>query len=65
MVVEWNSVAMTVEDMEVLEKFWIELARERADLGAECTEDKVEQEAAWCQEAMSSVLNATAKKISI
>jgi hypothetical protein len=33
--------------------------------GADCTADEVEHEAAWCQEAMSSVLNTTAKKIRI
>ena len=43
----------------------MELAKERAHLGAECTEDEEEQEAAWCQNGMSSVLNATAKKIRI
>jgi len=43
----------------------MELAKEKAQLDAECTEDKVEQEAAWCQEAMSSVLDAMAKKIRI
>jgi len=43
----------------------MELAKERAHLDAECTEGELEQEAAWCQEAMSSVLNATAKMMSI
>jgi hypothetical protein len=43
----------------------MELAKERTQLPAECIEDVVEQEAAWCQEAMSSVLDATAKKIRI
>jgi len=56
---------MTEEDAEAAEKLWAELANEIAHLDAECTEDEVEQEAAWCQEAMSSVLNATAKKIRI
>jgi len=41
------------------------LAKERAQLDAECTEDEVEQEAAWCQEAMSSILDAKAKKTRI
>jgi len=57
--------AMTEEDAEAAEKLWVELAKERAHLDGECTEDKVEQEAAWCQEAMSSFLNATAKMIRI
>jgi len=51
--------------LEAVEKLWMELAKERAHLSTECTEDEVEQEAAWCQEAMSSVLNSTAKKIRI
>jgi len=64
-VVGWNLAAMTEKDAEAAEKLWRELAKERAQLDAECTEDEVEQEAAWCQEAMSSVLDATAKKIKI
>jgi len=43
----------------------MEWGKERAQLDALCKEDEVEQEAAWCQEAMSSVLDATAKKLSI
>jgi len=43
----------------------MELAKERIQLDAECTEDEVEQEAAWCQETMSCVLDATGKKIRI
>jgi hypothetical protein len=43
----------------------MELVKKRAHLSAECTEEEVEQEASWCQEAMSSVLNATAKKIRV
>jgi hypothetical protein len=39
--------------------------KERVQLHAECTEDEVEQEAAWCQEAMSNVYNATATRIMI
>ena len=64
-VVGWNLAAMTEEDTEAAETLWMELAKERTQLDAECTADEVEQEAAWCQEAMSSVLDATAKKISI
>jgi len=60
-----NLAAMTEEDVEAAEKILAELARWRAHLGAEWTEDEVEQEAAWSQEAMSSILNATAKKIRI
>jgi len=56
---------MTEEDAEAAAKLWMELAKERAQLDAECTADEGEQEAAWCQEAMGNVLNTTAKKIRI
>jgi hypothetical protein len=64
-VVRWNIVAMTEKNTEGAEKLRSELAKEWAELDAECTEDGVEQEATWCQEAMSSVLKAMAKKIRI
>ena len=64
-IVEWDIPAMMEEDSEAAERPWAELANERAHLDAECTEDEVEQEAAWFQDAMSSVLNATAQKIRI
>ena len=51
--------------MEAAEKLWTELVKERADLDADRSGDEVEQEAAWCQEAMSKVLDATAKTIRI
>jgi len=35
---------MTEEDIEALEKLWMELAKERAKLHAECTADEVEHE---------------------
>ena len=54
---------MTEKDAEAAETLWMDLVKERAQLDAECTEDEVEQEAAWCYEARSSVLDATAKKI--
>jgi hypothetical protein len=43
----------------------IELAKERAHLDAEHIEDVVEHPTAWCQEAISSFCNATARKIRI
>jgi len=64
-VVGWNLAAMMEEDTEAPEKLWMEPAKERIQLDAECTEDEVEQEAAWCQQAISSILNATPKKIRI
>jgi hypothetical protein len=57
---------MTEEDMAAAaETLWAELAKESAPLGAECTEDKVEQGVACCHEVTSCVLNAMAKKIKI
>jgi hypothetical protein len=64
-VVGWNLAAMTEEDLEPAEKLWRELAKERAHLSAEGAADLVEHEAAWCQEAISSVLKASAKRIRI
>jgi len=64
-VVGWNLAAITEKEVEAAGKPWAELAKERAQSDAECTVDEVEQEAAWCQEAMSSVLDTTAKKIRI
>jgi hypothetical protein len=56
---------MTEQDVEAAEQLWMELVKEKVQLDVECTEDKVEKEAAWCQEAMSSVLDATALKMRI
>jgi hypothetical protein len=64
-VVGWNLAGMTDENLEAVEELWREFANERAHLGAECTADEVEHEAAWCKKAMSSILNAAAKKIRI
>jgi len=64
-VVGRNSAAMTEKDKDAAEKQLMELAKESAQLDAECTENEVEQQAAWCQEAMSSVPNTTAKRIRI
>jgi hypothetical protein len=61
----WNIAAMTEEDAKAAEKLWMELAKERAHLDAECTADEVEQEATQSQEAMGKVLDGTAKKIRI
>jgi hypothetical protein len=62
-VVGWNLAVMTEKEVEAVAKLWMELVMERAQLDAECTEDEVEQEAACCQEAMTSVLDAMAKII--
>jgi hypothetical protein len=64
-VVGWNLAAILQEDVEVAEELWREQAKERADLGVESTGDEVESEAEWCQDALSKVLDTTAKKISI
>jgi hypothetical protein len=39
--------------------------KDRAHLGAECTEDEMQQEAAWYQEPISILLNAMAKQFRI
>jgi len=62
-VVGWNLAAMMDEDAKAAEKLWAELPKESSHLDVECTEDGVEQEAAWCQEAISSILNAATKEI--
>jgi hypothetical protein len=64
-VVGWNLAAITEEDAKAVEKLWMELEKETADLDAECTSDEVEQVATSCQEALGNVLDATAKKIRI
>jgi len=40
-VVGWNLAAMTEKEVGAAEKLWTELAKERAHLHAECTEDEV------------------------
>ena len=60
-----NLAVMTEKDLEAAEKLWMESAKKKAQLDAPCTDDEVEQEAAWCQEAISNILNATAKMITI
>jgi hypothetical protein len=47
------------------EKIWQEQASGRAYVGVESTGDDVEGEAEWCQKALSMVLDASAKKITI
>jgi len=64
-IVGWNLAAMTEKDAEAAEKLWKELSKKRAYLDAECTEHKVEQEAAWCKDTMSGGLDATADIIRI
>jgi len=56
---------MTEKDAEAALKLWMEQTKKRAQLDAKCTEDEVEQEAAWGHDAMISVLDATANKIRI
>jgi hypothetical protein len=47
------------------EKLWMELAKERAHLDADCKEDKVERHFTWCYETLRSVLNNMAMIIRI
>jgi len=62
-VVGWKLASMTEKDAEAVEKLCMELVKEMGQLHAECSEDKVEEEAACWQEATSSGLDATAMKI--
>jgi len=64
-VVGWNVVAMTVDDAQPAGKLQMELTKQRTQLEEECKENEVEQEAEWCQEAMSSVPDTAAKTIRI
>jgi len=64
-VIGWDLATMTEMDAEAAKTLRTELAMERAHMDAECSEVEVEQEASWCQEAISSVLDATAKRIRI
>jgi hypothetical protein len=60
-----NLRAMTEKNAEAAEKLLMELAKERTQFDSEYTEDEVEQEAAWCGEAISSIVDAAAKTIRI
>jgi len=51
--------------VEAVKKLRMELTKERVQLDTECTVDEVEQEAASCQKAMSTVLDARVKMIRI
>jgi len=62
-VIGWTLAAMSKEDEKAAEKLWKELEGQRARLDEECTGDKVEWEAEWCQETLSKVLDAKAKII--
>jgi len=64
-IVGWGLYSMTEEDTKPAEMLWMDPAKERAHLDAECEADEVEQQAEWCQEAIGHILDATAKKIII
>jgi hypothetical protein len=51
--------------VEAAEELGREWGKEWVHLGEESTGDEVESEAKWCQEALSKVLDTTAKKITI
>jgi len=55
----WNLPVMKEENMEVVEKLWLELEKAGAHLDVECTADEVELETTWSQEAMGSMLIGT------
>jgi len=56
---------MSKEDEESAEKLCKQLETARAHLEEECMGDDAEQEAEWCQETQSKLLNAKVKKITI
>ena len=62
---EQNLVAVRDEDEKAAQKLWMDFAKERVCQNAWCTEEEVEQEAMWCQQALSKVLVFTAKTIKI
>jgi len=64
-VVGWNLAPKSQVDVEVAEKLWGERAKEWAHLEAVSTGDEVQSEAEWFQDALSKVLDAIAKKITI
>jgi len=64
-VVRWNLTAMTADHVEASEKLLMKLAKQGAHLDGECTANEVEQQAAWCPDAIGSVLYATAMRITI
>jgi hypothetical protein len=47
----------------VPEERWREQPKEMADVGAESMWDEVEREEEWCHEALSKLLDTTAKEI--
>jgi hypothetical protein len=58
-----NRVASLEMNTEEAETLWIEHVMDSAQLAAVCTKDKVGQETAWSQEAMSIVLDCMPKLI--
>ena len=64
-IIRWNLASLSKEEKEAAENPWRELERERAQLGKKCMGDNVEREAESCQETLSKVLDAKAKKIRI
>jgi hypothetical protein len=65
MVVGLDLAMMMEKDMEVVEELWMKLVKERVHQEAECTVDEKEQDAARCQEVVSSIPNARATSLSI
>ena len=57
--------AMSKKDEKPAETLWKELEGQRARLDEECMVDEVEREVEWCQEMLSKVLDAKAKKLRI
>jgi len=53
---------MSTEDEEAAETLWRELEGQRAHLDEECKGDVVQQEAKWCLDTLSKVVDAKANK---
>jgi len=64
-IVKSNLAATTENDPDAAETLSMELTKERAQPDAQCTDDDVEQVAAYSQEALSGVLDPTGLKIRI
>jgi len=61
----WNLAAMSKEDKKAAETLCKELGRQIVCLDEECAGHEVDQEAEWCQETLSKVLDAKGKKMII
>jgi len=54
---------MMEEDTQDAKQLWMELAKDRTYLDRGCMEDEVEQDATWCWEVLSRVVDFAANKM--